>query len=194
MPHLWSRNRFLWLFGTQFFHGIVVLFLLFCHKDILTSKVKRQDKQIWLQPFSNTVKMGAIKIKVRIIFLKKSGSHLFLLLVEVVDDHTNEEVKGEEGAKYDEDNKVDVHVDVDFIVWLVLDLRQRRIKLKVILGFIKKKYKNTFQKIHELSRCVLCKVTLLMGVALYLHTVYSTSVYSSHTRLKKPFSQVFFSL
>lgn len=38
--HLWSRNRFLRLFGSQLFHGIVVLFLLLCHKDVLTSKVK----------------------------------------------------------------------------------------------------------------------------------------------------------
>lgn len=46
-------------------------------------------------------------------------------MVEVVDDHTNEEVECEEGSKYDEDHKVDIHVDVDFIVWLVFNLRQR---------------------------------------------------------------------
>lgn len=38
--YLWSRNRFLRLFGSQFFHGIVVLFLFLCHEDVLTSKVK----------------------------------------------------------------------------------------------------------------------------------------------------------
>lgn len=56
---------------------------------------------------------------------RKNGSYLFLLLVEVVNDHTNEEVKGEEGAKYDENDKVDVHVDVDFIVGLVFHLGGR---------------------------------------------------------------------
>lgn len=55
----------------------------------------------------------------------KNGSYLFLLLVEVVNNHTNEEVEGEEGAKYDENNKVNVHVDVDFIVGLVFHLRGR---------------------------------------------------------------------
>lgn len=49
-------------------------------------------------------------------------SYLFLLLVEVVNDHTNKEVQGEEGAEYDENNEVDVHVDVDFIVGLVFHL------------------------------------------------------------------------
>lgn len=48
------------------------------------------------------------------------------MLVEVVNDHTNEEVQGKEGAKYDEDNKVDVHVDIDFIVRLVLHLGERK--------------------------------------------------------------------
>ncbi len=56
---------------------------------------------------------------------RKNGSYLFLLLVEVVNDHTNKEVEGEEGAKYDENNKVDVHVDVDFIVRLVFHLGER---------------------------------------------------------------------
>lgn len=45
--YLRSRNRFLWLFGSQFFHGIVVLLLFLCHEDVLTSKVKGQ-RQIWL--------------------------------------------------------------------------------------------------------------------------------------------------
>ena len=57
--------------------------------------------------------------------LKQNGSYLFLLLVEVVNDHTNEEVQGEEGAKNDENDKVDVHVDVDFIAGLVFHLGRR---------------------------------------------------------------------
>lgn len=53
-------------------------------------------------------------------------SYLFLLLVEVIDDHTNEEIEGEEGAKYDENHKVDVHVDVDLINRLVFHLKRKR--------------------------------------------------------------------
>lgn len=44
--HLWSRDRFLRLFGSQFFHGIVVLFLLLCHEDVLTSKVKEHTDMV----------------------------------------------------------------------------------------------------------------------------------------------------
>lgn len=51
-------------------------------------------------------------------------THLFLLLVEVVDDDTNEQVEGEKGAKDDEDDKVEVHVQVHFIIWLVLHLKK----------------------------------------------------------------------
>lgn len=53
-------------------------------------------------------------------------SYLFLLLVEVINDHTDEEIEGEEGAKYDENHKVDVHVDVDLIVRLVFHLREKQ--------------------------------------------------------------------
>lgn len=37
-------------------------------------------------------------------------SYLFLLLVEVINDDTNEEVEGKERAEDDEDDKVDVHI------------------------------------------------------------------------------------
>lgn len=70
---------------------------------------------------------------------RQNGSYLFLLLVEVVNDHTNEEVEGEEGAKYDENDKVDVHVDVDFIVGLVFHLGGRRnsVSCSVLLTQVK---------------------------------------------------------
>lgn len=55
-----------------------------------------------------------------------NATHLFLLLVEVVDDDTDEQVEGEEGAKDDEDDKVEVHVQVHFILRLVLHLEQAR--------------------------------------------------------------------
>ena len=51
-------------------------------------------------------------------------AYLFLLLIEVVNDHTNEEIEGEEGAKDDEDDKVDVHVDVVFIDGLAFHLKE----------------------------------------------------------------------
>lgn len=51
------------------------------------------------------------------------GTHLFLLLVEVVNDDTNEEVEGEEGPKDDEDDEVEVHVQVHLILRLFLLLR-----------------------------------------------------------------------
>lgn len=53
-------------------------------------------------------------------------SYLFLLLVEIINDHTNEEIEREEGAKYDENHKVDVHVDVDFIIRLVFHLKRKK--------------------------------------------------------------------
>lgn len=65
------------------------------------------------------------------------------MLVEVVNDHTNEEVQGKEGAKYDEDNKVDVHVDIDFIVRLFLHLGERKTCVKAVLYFINTTCKGT---------------------------------------------------
>ena len=53
-------------------------------------------------------------------------SYLFLLLIEVVNDHTNEEIEGEEGAKDDEDDKIDVHVDIVFIDGLVFHLKAKQ--------------------------------------------------------------------
>lgn len=44
-------------------------------------------------------------------------------MIEIVNNDTNEEVECEERAKDDEDDKVDVHVEVDLIRWLLLDLK-----------------------------------------------------------------------
>lgn len=49
-------------------------------------------------------------------------SYLFLLLIEVVDNDTNEEVQCEEGAEDDKDDKVDVHVYVVLIHRLIFHL------------------------------------------------------------------------
>ena len=46
------------------------------------------------------------------------NTYLFLLFIEVINDHTNEEVECEKWAKDDEENKVEVHVDVGLPDWL----------------------------------------------------------------------------
>lgn len=51
-----------------------------------------------------------------------NDTHLSFLLIEIVNDHSDEEVEGEEGPKYDEDDKVKVHVEVDFSDGLLLHL------------------------------------------------------------------------
>lgn len=51
-------------------------------------------------------------------------TYLCFLLIEVVDDDADEEVQGKEGAKDDEDDKVKVHVDIDFIHWLGFHLHK----------------------------------------------------------------------
>ena len=56
--------------------------------------------------------------------LEQEATYLFLLLVEIVDDDTDEQVKGEEGAKDDEDDKVEVHVQVVFIFRLLFQLKK----------------------------------------------------------------------
>ena len=41
------------------------------------------------------------------------NTYLLFLFIEVIDDDSNEEIEVEEGAEDDEEDKVDVHVDVD---------------------------------------------------------------------------------
>lgn len=52
-------------------------------------------------------------------------TYLFLLLIEVVNDDTNEQVQGEKGAKDNEDNKIYVHVNVVLIFGLLFLLNGR---------------------------------------------------------------------
>lgn len=52
----------------------------------------------------------------------KLKTYLFLLLVEVVDDDSNEEIEGKEGAEDDEEHKVEIHVDVDLSNRLLANL------------------------------------------------------------------------
>ena len=53
---------------------------------------------------------------------KRIGTYLLLLFIEVVDDDTNEQVEREEGAKNDEEDEVQVHVDVHLVDGLLTDL------------------------------------------------------------------------
>lgn len=57
-------------------------------------------------------------------------TYLFLLLIEVINDDTNEQVQGEEGAEDDEDDKVDVHIDVILIFRLLIRLSKGRRRRK----------------------------------------------------------------
>lgn len=53
----------------------------------------------------------------------RCSTHLFLLLVEVVDDDTDEKIQGEERSKDDEDDEVNVHVEVVLPLGLLFILR-----------------------------------------------------------------------
>ena len=53
------------------------------------------------------------------------STYLFLLLVEVVNDDTDEKVQGEERPEDDENNEVDVHVEVVFPLGLLFILEGR---------------------------------------------------------------------
>ena len=50
-------------------------------------------------------------------------TYLFLLFVEIVNDHTNEQVESEKGSEDDEKDKVKVHVNVDLTNWLLTQLK-----------------------------------------------------------------------
>lgn len=54
-----------------------------------------------------------------------ASTYLFLLLIEVVNDDTDEQVQSEKGAEDDEDNKIYVHVDVVLILGLLFLLKGR---------------------------------------------------------------------
>lgn len=53
------------------------------------------------------------------------NTHLSFLLIEIVNDDTNEEIEGEERAKNDEDDKVQVHVEVNLSDGLFLHLKKK---------------------------------------------------------------------
>lgn len=53
-------------------------------------------------------------------------SCLFLLFVKVIDDHTNEQIKGKKRSKYNEEYKIEIHVDVRFTNWLFVELQTKK--------------------------------------------------------------------
>lgn len=57
------------------------------------------------------------------------NTYLLFLFIEVIDDDSNEEIECEERAKDNEEDKVDVHVDVDFPLWLFTNLQKKYIWL-----------------------------------------------------------------
>ena len=66
------------------------------------------------------------------------NTYLLLLLIEVIDDDSNEEIEGEEGSKDNEEDKVDVHVDVDLSDGLFPNLREREYQprsFQMIVGY-----------------------------------------------------------
>ena len=58
-------------------------------------------------------------------------TYLFLLFVEVINDDTNEQVESKEGSENDEEDKVEVHVDVDFPYGLLKQLEQSKMILEL---------------------------------------------------------------
>jgi len=50
------------------------------------------------------------------------SAYLLLLFVEVIDDNSDKQVKSEEGAKDDEEDEVQIHVDIRFSNGLLLKL------------------------------------------------------------------------
>lgn len=81
-----TRNRLLGLLGTQFLHGLVVFFLLLGHEDVFVSKVQMKHT-------------STIMVRHKFFFKKGnqfSDTYLFLLLVEIINDDTDEKVECEE--------------------------------------------------------------------------------------------------
>lgn len=54
------------------------------------------------------------------------NTYLLFLLIEVINDDTNKQIQGEERTKYYEDNKVKIHVKIDFIVRLLIYLQSKQ--------------------------------------------------------------------
>ena len=60
------------------------------------------------------------------------NTYLLFLFIEVIDDDSNEEIEGEEGAEDDEEDKVDVHVDVDLPDGLFSNLQGGKVSVRLL--------------------------------------------------------------
>jgi len=103
VTHCWTRNWLLWFLGSKFPHGLQVLFLFVSHEDVFVSNL--QTQHITTQWFLCSFKwqlLCTLKRRVYIerkwllycciVYSVKSSTYLFLLLVEIVNNDTNEEV------------------------------------------------------------------------------------------------------
>ena len=52
-------------------------------------------------------------------------TYLLFLFIEVIDDNTNKQVERKEGPKDDEEDKVQIHVQIDFTNRLLSDLKKK---------------------------------------------------------------------
>lgn len=59
----------------------------------------------------------------------EGAASLFLLLVKVVDDHTNEQVEGKKRSKYNEKHEIEVHVNVCFTNRLLANLHIEKLRM-----------------------------------------------------------------
>lgn len=89
------------------------------------------------------------------------STYLSFLLIEIVDNDADEEIEGEEGAKNDEDDKVQVHVEVDFSNGLFLHLQSHSfVSLLVYLSHLHNKkwawsQKDTLTPLESTAACMI---------------------------------------
>lgn len=62
------------------------------------------------------------KKSINLIKCIEIDTYLLLLLIEIVNYDSNEEVQSEKSSKYNENNKIYIHFQVDFILWLFIQL------------------------------------------------------------------------
>ena len=62
------------------------------------------------------------------------NTYLLFLFIEVIDDDSNKEIEGEEGAKDNEEDEVDVHVNVGFSDGLIPNLQHENFNPQQLCG------------------------------------------------------------
>lgn len=109
-------------------------------------------------------------------------------MVEIVNNDTDEQIEGEERAKNDEDDKVNVHVDVWLIVWLHFNLhREQKEFLRVthVLQEDNKDVKLCQDCVRSLSKAEI-NVTSRESTALYMMSIHPLNVaWKQHENILK---------